>query len=202
MAAVSEPSPDLSDRMTKSCCSGAAALPIISATFEIRNQRVQNTLFQNGPPARTHLSRKLIVPDGVEDAGSKRRAVQAHAGNVVGGAHPPRLHREPPYQQIGDGDSRRVQIPVVAQPATRLAEVPEQKLCGGGGLPGRAYERQAARAETLGRGRDDAGILTNIDCAAGPFSEGPSVHCAKLANRQMAWLARVRHQIQKLTYER
>src|SRR2546430_17567535 len=43
----------------------------------------------------------------------------------------------------------------------RSAQKVEQKLCGGGGLPRCADERQAARTETLRCGCDDAGILAN-----------------------------------------
>src|SRR2546430_16053264 len=84
----------------------------------------------------------------------------------------------------------------------RSAQEVEQKLCGGGRLPCCADERQAARTETLRCGCDDAGILANRDRAAVPFSEDTFVRPAKLANGEMTWFARVRHQIEQLTDER
>ena len=91
---------------------------------------------------------------------------------------------------------------MIAKPAAGSAQKVEQKLCRGRGLPCGADERQAARTETLGRGCDDAGILANRDCALVPFSEDSFVRPAKLANGEMAWFARVRHQIEQLNDER
>src|ERR1700730_12761332 len=149
-----------------------------------------------------HLRGKLMVPYSIEGAAAEGWAGCAHGGNIIGGTHPPWLGSEPQHQQIGDSDSRRVQIAVVAQLAAGLAQVAEQKLRGGSGLPCSADERQAARCEALGRGCDDAGIFANRYRAVVPYFEDPFVRPSKLANGEMAWLARVRHQVEQVADER
>src|SRR5260370_37885942 len=104
---------------------------------------------------------KLIVPDRIEGGAGEGWASGAHGGNIVGGAHPPWVDGEPLHQHISDSDSWRVQIAVVAKPAAGSAQKGEQKLCRGRGVPCGADERQAARAETLGRGCAEAGGFGN-----------------------------------------